>query len=87
MPLPTTRAGSCSVSLTFWCLLIGISHAKANNFEQLANAGQCLAGVFFMGLVSMKVKIEFELSMKAILACVTWVAGLVGRLAPMTRDC
>jgi hypothetical protein len=60
--------------------------AKANNFEQLANAG-CLAGVFFMGLVSMKVKIEIEASMKAILAFVTWVAGLVGRLAPMTRDC
>ena len=56
------------------------------SYQQLANAG-CLAGVFFMGLVSMKVKIEIEASMKAILACVTWVAGLVGRLAPMTRDC
>ena len=72
--------------MTFLYLLTERISAKANNFEQLANAG-CLAGVFFMGLVSMKVKIEIEASMKAILAFVTWVAGLVGRLAPMTRDC
>lgn len=62
-----------------------VKQARANNFEQLANAG-CLAGVFFMGLASFKVKFEIELSMKAIHAYVTWVAGLVGRLAPMTRD-